>query len=66
MLRLTRTKCADLNHVVHACSHPGWREEPYESEEEMFTDMHLFIERLVSVTRRVPCPYRPASALLPL
>lgn len=42
---------ADLNHVVHACSHPGWREEPYESEEEMFVDMHLYIERLVSVTR---------------
>lgn len=64
-MRLTCTKCADLNHVVHACSHPGWREEPYESEEEMFADMHLYIERLVSVTRRVPGHCPSASALLP-
>ena len=51
--------------MVHACSHPGWREEPYESEEEMFADMHLYIERLVSVTRRVPCHCPSALALLP-
>ena len=54
MMRLTSIMCADLNHVVHACSHPGWREEPYESEHEMFADMHIYIERLVDVTRRVP------------
>lgn len=30
---------------------PAGGRSRYESEEEMFVDMHLYIERLVSVTR---------------
>jgi hypothetical protein len=29
----------DLNHVIHACTHPSWREVAHVSEEEMFMEV---------------------------
>ena len=42
---------ADANHIIHACTHPAWRDEAFTSEGEMFEEMHAYLERLFKVCR---------------
>ena len=42
---------ADANHIIHACTHPAWRDEAFTSEGEMFEEMHAYLERLFQVCR---------------
>ena len=42
---------ADANHIIHACTHPAWRDEAFTSEGEMFQEMHAYLERLCKVCR---------------
>ena len=42
---------ADANHIIHACTHPAWRDEAFTSEREMFEEMHAYLERLFRVCR---------------
>ncbi|EIE22896.1 single-stranded RNA 5, partial [Coccomyxa subellipsoidea C-169] len=41
----------DMNHVIHACTHPSWRCTPYLSEEEMFLDMQIYLDHLFNTAR---------------
>eukprot|EP00891_Asterochloris_glomerata_P005074 jgi/Astpho2/5074/Aster-08011 len=41
----------DANHIIHACTHPAWRDEAFTSEGEMFEEMHAYLERLFKVCR---------------
>ena len=45
--------CADLNHVIHACTHPSWRDLPYYSEDEMLQQLERQVERIFSLVRWV-------------
>ncbi|KAL4859717.1 5'-3' exoribonuclease 2 [Chlorella vulgaris] len=40
----------DLNHILHACTHPSWREEAH-MEEEAFLEVDLYLDRLVAISR---------------
>jgi hypothetical protein len=40
----------DLNHILHACTHPSWREEAH-VEEEAFLEVDLYLDRLVAISR---------------
>ncbi|GAB4824142.1 hypothetical protein N2152v2_011188 [Parachlorella kessleri] len=41
----------DMNHIIHACTHPGWRDVPHDSEQEMFQEMEIYLDRLVGIAR---------------
>jgi 5'-3' exonuclease len=40
-----------LNHIIHACTHPSWREVAHEGESEMFMECDLYLDRLVGLMR---------------
>ena len=42
---------ADLNHVIHACTHPSWRDLPYYSEDEMMEQLERQVERIFDLVR---------------
>ncbi len=52
-----------MNHIIHGCSHPKWRDSAYESEAEMFQGIQAYLERLVETCRQVivQLPFAPAS-----
>ncbi|KAL4444979.1 hypothetical protein ABPG77_004029 [Micractinium sp. CCAP 211/92] len=41
----------DLNHIIHACTHPSWREEAHASELEQFMECDVYLDRLVALMR---------------
>ncbi|KAK9824293.1 hypothetical protein WJX72_009218 [[Myrmecia] bisecta] len=41
----------DFNHIAHACTHPGWRDTPYQSELECFLEMEQYLDRLFNLVR---------------
>ncbi|DBA90633.1 TPA: 5'-3' exoribonuclease 2 [Trebouxia sp. C0004] len=41
----------DMNHIIHGCSHPRWRDSAYESEIEIFRGIQAYLERLVHTCR---------------
>ncbi|BDA50364.1 5'-3' exoribonuclease 2 [Coccomyxa sp. Obi] len=41
----------DMNHIIHACTHPSWRCTPYLSEEEMFLDMQIYLNHIFDTAR---------------
>lgn len=41
----------DLNHILHACTHPSWREEAHVSEVEQFMEVDVYLDRLVALMR---------------
>ena len=47
----TRFCAADMNHIIHACSHPRWRASAYESENEIFYNIQEYLERLISICK---------------
>lgn len=47
----------DLNHIIHACTHPSWREVGHESEQEMF--MEVGVHSRIVFAAAVPLPACP-------
>ena len=43
---------ADVNHIIHGCSHPKWRDNAYGSELEIFQGIQQYLERLVRTCRQ--------------
>ena len=41
----------DLNHVLHACTHPSWRDVPHASELESFQEVEDYLCRIVGLAR---------------
>ncbi|KAL0046758.1 hypothetical protein WJX82_009320 [Trebouxia sp. C0006] len=41
----------DMNHIIHGCSHPRWRDSAYESEIEICRGIQAYLERLVHTCR---------------
>ena len=43
---------ADMNHIIHAATHPSWRLEPYADDQEMFREVEAYVDLIVSQVRR--------------
>ena len=43
----------DMNHIIHAVTHPSWRLEPYANDEEMFREIEAYLDLIVSEAKCV-------------
>lgn len=43
---------ADMNHIIHGCSHPKWRDTAYGSEQEIFNGIQEYLDRLIRTCRQ--------------
>ena len=45
-----------MNHIIHGCSHPKWRDSAFGSELEIFQGIQEYLERLVKTCRQDVTP----------
>lgn len=41
-----------MNHIIHGCSHPKWRDTAYGSEQEIFQGIQEYMDRLIRTCRQ--------------